>query len=149
VPDASETYRDWWSAVRAANFHQFIRFAVVGVTQNGVNLGIFAVAVTWGVPFLLASVLAAGVALAVSFSLNRRWTFPGRTDQTTSRAMRFVGIWVTILLLGLPFLAMLVDIAHLPKIIAQTIVVVIGAPVSYAAQRRWTFAQGVGRKVST
>jgi putative flippase GtrA len=146
MPDNFNASQNLSSTIRAANFRQFIRFAIVGVTQNGVNVGIFAATVAWGIPFLLASVLAAVAALIVSFSLNRSWTFPGRTDQTTARAIRFVGIWITIVLLALPFLAILVDIAHLPKIIAQTIVVVIGAPVSYFAQRRWTFGESVGRK---
>jgi putative flippase GtrA len=123
------------------NLNEFIRFAIVGTAQNGLNLGVFALAVVGGVPYLLASVLGAIVALSVSFALNRRWTFPGRNDQTTARAFRFVTIWVIVVLLALPLLAVLVDVAHLPRVLAQAIVIVIGAPASYAAQRRWTFRQ--------
>jgi putative flippase GtrA len=123
------------------NLREFIRYATVGAVQNGLNLCVFAGAVACGVPYLLASVLAAIVALSVSFALNRRWTFPGRTDQTTGRAIRFVAIWVMVVLLALPVLAVLVDVVHLPRILAQAIVVLIGAPASYAAQRRWTFSR--------
>ena len=143
MPGKSDSSRDALSAARTTHFHQFIRFAVVGVLQNGLNIGIFAVAVAGGVPFLLASVLAASAALTVSFFFNRRWTFPGRTDQTTARAIRFVSIWITILLVGLLLLAVLVDLAHMSKVLAQAIVVVVGAPVSYTAQRRWTFADRI------
>ena len=83
--------------------------------------------------------LAAVVALAVSFFANRRWTFRNRTDRTTARAVRFMIIWIAIALAALPFLALLVDVVHLPKVLAQTIVIAIGAPLSYAAQRKWTF----------
>lgn len=124
----------------AADLHRFGRFAIVGVFQNAVNVGAFAAAVAGGVPFLLAFVLAACVALTVSFALNRAWTFPGTTDRTATRALRFGAIWVTMLLLGLPTLAGLVDIAHLPRVLAQTLIIVAGAPLSYLAQRRWTFA---------
>ena len=98
-------------------------------------------AVARSVPYLFASVLAAAVALSVSFTLNRRWTFPGRTDQITGRAVRFVTVWIMIVLLALPVLAMLVDVAHLSRVLAQTIVILIGAPASYVAQRRWTFGE--------
>jgi putative flippase GtrA len=125
---------------RSRDLRQFIRFAIVGVIQNGVNIGVFALAVASRVPFLAASVIAAVVALAVSFSLNRLWTFPGTADQTAARMIRFVTVWVIIVLLALPILAVLVDGAHLPKVLAQAIVVIIGAPASFAAQRRWTFA---------
>jgi putative flippase GtrA len=119
--------------------HQFARFAVVGVLQNSLNLLTFAAAITIEVPYLLASLIAAVVALAASFFLNLRWTFTRRTGRTTARAARYVTVWVTILLLGLPALAIMVSIAHLPRIAAQAIVIAIGAPISYLIQRRWTF----------
>jgi putative flippase GtrA len=117
----------------------------VGGAQNGLNLVVFALAVAAGVPYLLASVLAATVALSVSFVLNLRWTFPGGKGRTTSRALRFVTIWITIVVLALPVLAILVSVAHLPRVLAQAIVILIGAPASYAAQRRWTFGRGPSR----
>lgn len=124
---------------RRVDLSEFIRYSMVGVIQNGLNIGAFAIAVAGGVPFLVASVLAACVALAVSFSLNRSWTFPGRRDRTTKRAIRFVAIWITFVLLALPILAVLVDVAYLPKVLAQTLVIIVGAPASYAAQRHWAF----------
>jgi putative flippase GtrA len=123
--------------------HQFARFAVVGVLQNGLNLLTFAAAITIDVPYLLASLMAAVVALAASFFLNLRWTFTGRTGRTTATAARYVTVWVTILLLGLPALAIMVSIAHLPRIAAQAIVIAIGAPISYLIQRRWTFSHTI------
>lgn len=110
--------------------------------QNGLNLSIFAIAVTIGVPYLLAYLLAAGVALTASFILNLRWTFSGSSTRTTTQAARYVSIWMAVLLLGIPTLAMLVSVANLPKVGAQAIVIAIGAPVSYLAQRRWTFSGG-------
>lgn len=126
------------------DLRQFVRFAIVGVLQNGLNLAVFAAAIALGVPYLLAAVIAAAVALAFSFLLNRRWTFPGRTASTSTRAVRYVTIWVTILLLGLPALALLVGVVHLPRIVAQAIVILVGAPISYTAQRRWTFSHSLG-----
>jgi putative flippase GtrA len=123
------------------NFREFSRFAVVGVAQNGLNLVVFALAVAASVPYLLASVLAAAMALSLSFILNLRWTFAGAAGRTTGRAIRFATVWITIVLLGLPILAILVSVAHLPRVMAQTIVIFVGAPVSYFSQRRWTFGR--------
>ncbi|HEY5286128.1 MAG TPA: GtrA family protein [Solirubrobacteraceae bacterium] len=125
---------------RDFDLQQFARFAVVGVLQNGLNLLTFAAGITIEVPYLLASLLAAVVALAASFFLNLRWTFAARNGRTSARAARYVTIWVTIVLLGLPVLAVMVNIVHLPRIVAQAIVITIGAPISYFAQRRWTFS---------
>jgi putative flippase GtrA len=130
-------------ASRNFNLRQFARFSVVGVLQNGTNLAVFAIVIAAGVPYLLASLLAAAVALTLSFFLNLRWTFPGRSSRMRARVVRFVTIWVTIVLLGLPLLAALVSLGHVPRIIAQAIVIAVGAPVSYMAQRRWTFAHAL------
>lgn len=124
---------------RSFDLHQFIRFGIVGLLQNGVNLCVFALAIAINVPYLAGSVLAAAVALSVSFFLNLRWTFQAGSDRMTGRALRFATIWITIVLLGLPVLAVLVSVAHLPRIIAQAIIIAIGAPISYTAQRHWTF----------
>jgi putative flippase GtrA len=123
------------------NLFEFSRFAVVGVAQNGLNIVVFALAVAASVPYLLASVLAAAMALSLSFILNLRWTFPGVSGRTTGRAIRFATIWISMVLLGLPVLALLVSVAHLPRVLAQTVVIFVGAPVSYFAQRRWTFGR--------
>lgn len=127
------------------NIREFIRFAVVGGIQNGLNLVVFALAISAGVPYILASVLAATVALLASFFLNLRWTFPRRAGRISRRAIRFVTIWIIIVLLALPILAILVTVAHLPRVLAQAIVILIGAPASYAAQRRWAFGRGASR----
>jgi putative flippase GtrA len=124
---------------------QFIRFGVVGVIQNGLNIGVYAACVAAGVPFLVAFVVAAAVSLVMAFLLNRRWTFAVSSDRSAERAIRFVAIWIAIVLLALPLLAVLVDVAGVPKVPAQVIVVAIGAPVSFLAQRRWTFAASTPR----
>jgi putative flippase GtrA len=124
------------------NVREFLRFAIVGGAQNGLNLLTFAGAIAVGVPYLLASVLAAIVALAFSFVLNHMWTFPDAQSRTATRAIRFAIVWVAVVGLALPVLAVLVDVAHLPRVLAQAIVIIVGAPLSYAAQRRWTFGYG-------
>ena len=106
--------------------------------QNGLNIGAFAVAVAVGVPFLLASVLAAVVALAVSFFAQPELDLR-RHEPNHQHAIGFITVWVAIVLLALPVLALLVDVAHLPKVLAQAVVIIVGAPASYVAQRRWTF----------
>jgi putative flippase GtrA len=118
---------------------QFIRFAIVGVAQNGTNLGAFALFLALGVPFLLAAAIAAVVALALSFGLHRAWTFPGTADRTTGRAARFAVVWLAFVAVALPTLALLVDVAHLPRIPAQALIIFVGAPLSYFVQRHWTF----------
>jgi dolichol-phosphate mannosyltransferase len=124
---------------RDPNVRQFVRFAIVGVAQNGTNLAVFALFLALGIPFLLAAAIAAVIALALSFALNRTWTFPGTGDRTTGRAARFAAVWLAFVAVALPTLALLVDVAHLPRVPAQALIIFVGAPLSYLIQRHWTF----------
>jgi putative flippase GtrA len=108
--------------------------------QNGLNVGAFALAIAHGIPYLLAALLAAVIALSFSFLLNRRWAFPGRTDRSVNRAGRFVIVWLAFIAVALPILAFLVSVVGLPRVLSQAIIIIIGAPASYLVQRRWTFA---------
>jgi putative flippase GtrA len=129
------------SRLNHPDVQQFIRYAIVGVAQNGANLAVYAVLVAASVPFLLAAAIAAIVALTLSFVLNRRWTFPGTGDRTTGRALRFVAVWAAFVAVALPTLALLVDVAHMPRVLSQAIIIFVGAPLSYFIQRQWTFRQ--------
>jgi putative flippase GtrA len=124
------------------NIREFLRYAAVGGAQNGLNLLAFAGAVLAGVPYLLAALIAAVAALSFSFVLNHLWTFPNAESHVPTRAIRFAIVWVAIVALTLLTLAVLVDVAHLPRVLAQAIAILFGAPLSYAAQRRWTFGYG-------
>jgi putative flippase GtrA len=128
--------------IRGQELRQFVRFAIVGLIQNGFNVGAFALAIAYGVPYLLAALLAAVMALSISFLLNRRWTFPGRTDRSATRARRFVTVWLVFVVLALPILAFLVSVVGLPRVLSQAIIIMVGAPASYLLQRRWTFGLG-------
>ena len=121
------------------NVRQFVRFAIVGAVQNGTNLALFAIALALEVPLVPAALLAAAGALALSFALNRRWTFPGTGDRTTGRAVRYVAVWLGFLAVALPTLVVLVKVAHIPRLAAQALIICVGAPLSYLIQRRWTF----------
>lgn len=121
------------------NVREFLRYAVVGGAQNGLNLLVFAGAVWAGVAYLLASVIAAVAALSFSFVLNHMWTFPSSGSRVAARAIRFALIWVIVVALTLLVLAILVDVAGLPRVLAQAIAILLAAPLSYGAQRRWAF----------
>jgi putative flippase GtrA len=123
---------------RAAVF-QFVRYGFVGLIQNATNVGFYALAIGLGVPYLLAAVISAVIALALSFVLNRRWTFAGASGRARSQAARYVAVWIGFLVFALPMLALLVQVAHLPKVLAQVVIIAIGAPVSYLLQRHWSF----------
>jgi putative flippase GtrA len=120
--------------------HQFVRFAAVGASGYVLNLGVFALAVDGlDVHYRVAAVLGFLVAVTSNFLLNRHWTFAGHGGRGSHQAIRFLVVSVAAFLLGLLLLTVLVDVAGLPSVLAQAISIVAATPLSFVANRLWTF----------
>lgn len=119
---------------------QVARFGAVGVAQNGVNVATFAGAHAAGVDYRAAAVLAALVALLVSFALHRQWTFERGSGGGLGRhAVRFCIVFATAVAAGVVLLAVLVEELAVQPVFAQIVAIVLVAPPSYLAQRHWVF----------
>jgi putative flippase GtrA len=118
---------------------QAVRFGIVGVLQNALNVAVFAVATGVGVNYRLAAVAAALLALIVSFAFNRAWTFPGRGAPVHHQGARYALVFTAAVALGVVVLTLLVDVAGMPKVGAQAVAILIVAPLSFLAQRAWVF----------
>jgi putative flippase GtrA len=122
-----------------------LRFAVVGVAQNGVNLGTYTVALLAGAPYLTAAVLAGVTALLASFVANRAWTFRhARSARAHAQVVRYALVFVVASLFALAVLSLLVELAGVPRVAAQALAIMVAAPFSYLAQRAFTFRRRGG-----
>jgi dolichol-phosphate mannosyltransferase len=120
--------------------HQFVRFAAVGASGYVVNLAVFTVAVHGiDVHYQVAAVLGFLVAVTSNFLLNRHWTFVGHGGRRTHQAARFLIVSVAAFLLGLVLLSVLVGGFGMPSVLAQAISIVAATPLSFVANRLWTF----------
>ena len=118
---------------------QAVRFGVVGIGQNALNVATFAAGVALGVQYQSAAVIAGLVAFVVSFVLNRRWTFSGRATPMGRQGVRYLIVFATAIALGLILLTFLVEVAHMPEVAAQIAAILIVAPISFLVQRSWVF----------
>jgi putative flippase GtrA len=116
-----------------------VRFGIVGLIQNALNVAVFALATGAGVHYRIAAVAAALAALVVSFAFNRAWTFPGRGGPVHHQGARYALVFASAVALGVVLLSLLVEVAGLPEVAAQVVSIVIVAPLSFLAQRMWVF----------
>lgn len=134
-------------ARRTGPLSQFVRFALVGAGGYVVNLVTFALLVHGaGIDYRAAAVLAFLVAVANNFAWNRRWTFRAVGPGAVRQAGRFLAVSTLAAGLGLAILTALVDGLHLEAVAAQAIAIVAVTPLSFLANRRWTFAPRFDRR---
>ncbi|MDE3069685.1 MAG: GtrA family protein, partial [Acidobacteriota bacterium] len=118
---------------------QFLRFAVVGVSNTALTLVIYTVLErAFGVWYLLASAIGFIAGATNGFLLNRRWTFRGhRGDALTPLR------WTTVQGAGLALDELLLYLgvheAGLDSLLAQALAVGIVVVLTFLANRAWTF----------
>lgn len=123
-----------------ANWFQFVRFGVVGASGYVVNLAVFALAVhPLGIHYRLAAVLAFLVSVTNNFWWNRHWTFGARDGHAGFQAARFFVVSGLAFLFSLLSLVLLVEVAGLPKVLAQALAIVAATPLSFLGQKLWSF----------
>jgi len=123
-----------------ANWLQLVRFALVGASGYVVNLAVFAASVhLLGIDYKIAAVLAFLVSVANNFWWNRHWTFDAGGGHAGFQAARFFAVSVVAFLFGYLVLVVLVEDAHLKKVIAQAIAIVAATPLNFLGQKLWSF----------
>jgi putative flippase GtrA len=117
------------------------RFLAVGLLQNGLNICLFALLRSLSFGYLGAAVVAGVVALGASFGMHGSWTFAKRTSQRPLRmsGVRYLIAFASATAVGAAILAALVELARVPPTVAQTVAVLLVAPVSFIVQSKWVF----------
>lgn len=124
---------------RGVHWLQLARFAAVGASGYAINLAVFAGAVAERLDYRAAAAVAFCVALVNNFAWNRVWTFRGANGSAHGQALRFVVVSVAAFLVSLVILDTLVRVAGAPKLAAQAAAVLAVTPVSFLANKLWSF----------
>src|SRR2546427_3368638 len=118
---------------------QFVKFCIVGSSNTAVSLVAFAAAVGAGVPYLAASCAAFALGALNGYTLNRIWTF--RSGSHTARGLlRYFLVQGLGLAANALLIAALVEGLRMASIPAQAIVLPPVSLMTFAFNRRWTFA---------
>jgi putative flippase GtrA len=123
-----------------ANWFQLVRFAAVGGSGYAVNLVVYTAALHLGIDYKVAGVLAFLVAVGNNFWWNRHWTFEDARDGHAGfQAARFFTVSAVAFLFSYGALLLLVEDAHLSKVLAQAVAIVTATPLSFLGQKLWSF----------
>jgi dolichol-phosphate mannosyltransferase len=126
-------------AAKRADWHQLLRFCVVGASGYLVNLLVFSLlvhAADWH--YIAAGVGAFVVAWTNNFVLNKFWTFRRHELSAVQQGARYLAVSLVALALNLVVLELLVQ-AGSPEVPAQAIAIAVVTPVNFLLNRRWSF----------
>ncbi|HEV7307801.1 GtrA family protein [Ensifer sp.] len=113
------------------------RFAAVGAVTTLLDMGLFNTLYFAGLPPLPSNLFSYSCGIAVSYMLNRAWTF--RAAHSHVQAVKFVVATVTGLLISTLIVATLAVL--IPAPVAKVVSVPIVFVWNYLASRLWVFRQ--------
>jgi len=119
----------------------FLRYGVVGGLGTLLHLGLLALAVErWAWSPLAATSLGFCAALAVSYGLNRRWTFESQRAHAQG-AWRYAAVSVLGLGVNAGLMTLLVQWLGFWYFGAQLAVIFVVPLLNYVLNRYWTFSE--------
>jgi putative flippase GtrA len=114
-----------------------VRFVVVGATCFVSVLLIFA-ALRQALPLPAATMVAYAVGAAISFELNRSWTF-GQRERSWAQATRFLTITAAAMATNAVLMQALVAAHERHELVAEVLSLSCIAPLTFLAYRFWGF----------
>ena len=128
------------------------KFAATGVLVGGSHLVLVTLAVLAGVPIQLALALSFAVALAMHFTLNRRWVFAsedGYALRLSRQGLRYLAVAATSYAGTSISVAVLPDILGVHELVALFLATGAMACFSFAALNLWVFRADAETRVSS
>lgn len=127
---------------RAAEVRAFARFGVVGITSNALLFVVYLVLTALGMEPLAAATLMWILGVAISFVLNRSWTFR-HSGSVGPALVRYGLLYATAYGLNLALLALLTRAGY-PHALVQGILILVFGVGLFIVQRTWVFRQAPG-----
>lgn len=120
---------------------QFIKFAMVGVVNTTIDLGVYSALVFgWDVHYLVANIFAFLTAASNSYILNRRWTFRSGDPRWRRQAIKYFIVLAIGFGLNETLLFLLVAHAGVGRLLAKCLAVIVVLFWNFGANRLWTFS---------
>lgn len=118
---------------------QWLRFALVGVSNTVLYAAAYLLLDRVGIHYVLASSVAFALGVLNSYVLNRRWTFRSQGRRAPELA-RFLCAQLLGVVASLSLLAALVEVVRLHPLVAQVVAFPVASLLTFALSREWAFA---------
>jgi putative flippase GtrA len=103
------------------------------------NLTLYGVGLALGLHYLTAATVAFLIGFVFNFVTNRLWTFDAGGGSARGQLVRFSCVAAAMVVLDLLLLRIVVGELGAPKILAQAVIILFLAPLSFLGNRLWAF----------
>jgi putative flippase GtrA len=117
---------------------EFIKFALVGLLNTGVDVAIFFLLTRLGTPYVAAQAVSYSCGAANSYLLNKFWTFRS-SGQSYAEVVRFTVVNLVSLGISIAVLTLLHDTAGLELAASKAGATVCALAANFLGNKLWVF----------
>ncbi len=118
-------------------YGQFIKFCIVGATNTAISFVVYALLLKLNMNYLVASTLSYLAGLINGYIFSSSFVFNNKRNLT--QGLKFLGVYLSSLIINLAFLYILVDTFKFSELIAQVIVTCFNVIYNFSLNKFWTF----------
>ncbi len=122
---------------------QFLKFAVVGVSNTLIAYGVYALCIFLGLPYLIANAIGFFISVLNAYYWSDRFVFKkgeGETRQPLQTLLKtYLAYGSTGLVLASFLLYIFVDKWHISAYLAQILTLAVTVPLNFIINKFWSF----------
>lgn len=118
---------------------QFIRFALVGVSNTLISLGVYYLLYFLGIHYLIANAMGFIISVFNAYYWNNKYVFKKTQEGNLKPFMKTFLAYGTTFFLSTGLLFILVQFAGISEIIAPIICLAVTTPINFFVNKFWAF----------
>lgn len=122
------------------NSSQFIKFGIVGVSNTGINLGIYYLLIYMNVNHIIANTVGFIVSVFNAYYWNNKYVFKKTSKGHIKPFMKTFMAYGMTFLISTGLLYLLVDCMGFSKVIAPLMVLIVTIPINFLFNKFWAFS---------
>lgn len=119
---------------------QFVKFGIVGLSNNMVSLGIYYILIFFNINYLIANTIGFFASIINSYYWNKKYVF--KPDNNVSSSKSFIKVTISYgisYILSIIIMYMFVDIMNISENIAPVLKLVFTVPINFLLNKLWAF----------
>lgn len=118
---------------------QFFKFALVGLSNTLISLGVYSLLVYSGVHYQIGNVSAFIISSLNGYILNKFWVFNAHTEKKRIQMVKYYIVYCGSLLISMILSFVWIDILQINQYASPMVNLLITVPLNYLLSRKWIY----------
>jgi len=118
-------------------YKQFLLFCIVGASNTLITMGVYALLLKLGVPYLIASPIGYACGVVNGYLWSSKVVF--KKKKTVNNATKFLVVNLIVIGVNIGLMLLWVEVFSIHRILAQVLTICFTMPLNFILNKIWTY----------